>query len=118
MYEEKVEKFIKKWDWKDMGDWTVVSPEFKSFARGFKALMKAIWEIDNKSFKAWHFYTSWFIKVWDHYIYVSISDVRYFKDGWKTNVLYRTAKDTSDYTWGRNHDSSLVDLKKNIDELV
>jgi len=80
--------------------------------------MKEIGEVDNKSFKASHFYTSGFIKIWDKYVYVSISDVRYFKDGWKNDILYRTATDTQDYTGWSNHSSKLENLETNINELL
>ena len=38
----------------------------------------------------------------DQFIYVSISDVRYFKNQWFSNVLIRTMKHDKDWSGGMN----------------
>jgi len=56
--------------------------------------------IKDQAFNNGHFYFSGFIKtIHDQVFYISISDVRYFKEG---NILIRTAKDFKDYTGGSN----------------
>ena len=117
MYKVKAKKFIKDWNNKDLDTWQdqVI---FKKFNRQFINLMKTIWDVDNKSFKWWFYYSSWFITIWDKIVYVSISDVRHFNNEWITHVLYRTAKDLKDYTWWSNNYSSLENLEDNILQLI
>ena len=52
------------------------------------------------------------------FIYVSISDVRFFRNEWWTNVLYRTMKDEKDYTGGSNHYCAWEKLPGSISSLV
>jgi hypothetical protein len=57
--------------------------------------------IKDQSFNNGHFYFSGFIKtIHDQVFYISISDVRYFKEG---KILIRTAKNFKDYTGGSNN---------------
>jgi len=114
MFKAKAKKFINKWKWIKFEGNSTITPEFKSFVRWFRTLMKEIWEVDSKSFKAGHFDTSGFIKINDKYIYVSITDVRFNQNWWLNSVLYRTAKDNNDYTGGSNHYSDLEKLEENI----
>lgn len=44
------------------------------------------------------------------YIYVSIPDVRYFKNEWVHNVLIRTMSHAKDWTGGRNHRCGWADI--------
>ena len=62
--------------------------------------------IKDQSFSNGHFYFSGFIKtIHDQVFYISISDVRYFKEG---KILIRTAKDFKDYTGGSNNYISYI----------
>ena len=54
----------------------------------------------------------------NHYIYLSISDVRFFRNEWFTNVLIRTAKSEKDYTGGSNKYYSLPVLQFAIHKLL
>lgn len=37
------------------------------------------------------------------YVYISISDVRFWPDEWYSHVLYRTMRHATDWTGGMNH---------------
>lgn len=118
MYRQKAHDLIKKWDWHIFNWGSTVTPEFKSFARWFKSLMKTIWDVHKNSFKWNHFETSWFIQLWDEFVYIAISDVRHYQDKWQYTVLYRTATSPTDYTWWGNYYSNLIELKEKIHTLI
>lgn len=98
------------------------TPEYKSFETKYINYLKKIcelngWELTkaNKS----HFEFSAFIKNSDNkYVYFSISDVRYWQDGWYKSILIRTAKNDKDYTGGANHYTDLENLSNSIKTLL
>ena len=51
----------------------------------------------------------------EQYIYISISDVRFFKNEWFGHILIRTAKNEKDYTGGQNRYCGLPTLPVAID---
>lgn len=52
------------------------------------------------------------------YIYIAIRDIRYFKDIWWDNVLYRTMSHEKDYVGGFNHFCKWPELEYKIKELL
>ena len=110
-----------QWRWTTFESSTWLTEQYAEFNKWFKRVMKSIaknlwWTIT--WFKPNHFCTSWFITVWDKYVYISISDVRYFKDAWCDNVLIRTAKSVTDYTWWGNNYSELKNLRATAEKLL
>ena len=67
-----------------------------------------------------HYCFSAFIKggTENKYVYVSISDVRYFNNDWYNHILIRTAKNEVDYKGGFNHFTTLEKLEGKICELL
>ncbi len=66
-----------------------------------------------------HYYFSAFIKNRENkFIYLSISDVRFFQNEWFNRVLIRTAKNEKDYTGGSNQYYSLPVLQFAIHQLL
>lgn len=53
----------------------------------------------------------------DKFIFVSIPDVRFFKNQWYINVLYRTMKHEKDWTGGCNHHCQWNDIGKFISKI-
>ncbi len=109
-----------QWKWTTFESSTWLTEEYATFNRWFKRVMKSIatnlwWTIT--WFKPNHFDTSWFITVGDKHIYISISDVRHFKDEWLNHILYRTAKHTKDWTGWSNNYSELKNLRANLKKL-
>ena len=116
---------MKKWLNYEFESSTVQTPEFKTFARSFKtALNKQLKEKSKLavivSYNIGHFYVSGFIREYpdtDKYVYFSISDVRYSKNDWYKHILYRTAKDTKDFTGGNNNYTSFDNFAENVVKL-
>ena len=98
-----------------------LTPEFASFAKEYKKeLAKQLPE--NCEIVAWnrgHFDISCFIKnnATGKFLYLSTSDVRYFRNAWYENILIRTAKHEKDYTGGRNDSTDWKGLKRNMERL-
>ena len=67
-----------------------------------------------------HYCFSAFIKggTENKYVYISISDVRYFNNDWYNHILVRTAKNEVDYKGGFNHYTTLNKLEYKICELL
>ena len=67
-----------------------------------------------------HYCFSAFIKggTENKYVYISISDVRYFNNDWYNHILVRTAKNEVDYKGGFNHYTTLEKLEGKICELL
>jgi len=95
----------------------ITSPEYRSFERKFKNYIEKVM-IDNGGelvkFNPNHYEFSCFVKRNNKYLYISISDVRYFKNSWYNNILIRTANNEKDYSGGRNDYTSLQCLDKKI----
>lgn len=52
------------------------------------------------------------------FVYISISDVRFFPDEWYSHMLYRTMKHETDWTGGQNHYCCWDDLSTALEGLV
>ena len=97
--------------------------DYKIFERKYINYLKAIcnnnnWRLVkvNKN----HYWFSAFIKggTENNYVYISISDVRYFNNDWYNHILIRTAKNETDYKSGFNHYTTLDKLEGKICELL
>lgn len=102
----------------DAGAYT--SESYRKFERTYRNFLNRMcknngWEL--VSFSGNHYEFSCFIKNGDHYIYLSISDVRYFNGNWYKNILFRSAKGPKDYTGGSNRYTELSNLEYAIKQL-
>jgi len=61
-----------------------------------------------------HYQFSTFFKLDNKYIYLSISDVRYFQNEWYNHILFRTSLTEYDYTGGQNFYTNLPNLKHSL----
>lgn len=52
------------------------------------------------------------------FVYISISDIRYWQDEWATSILIRTMKDENDYHGGPNHFTNISRLKEDVINLM
>lgn len=64
-----------------------------------------------------HYCFSVFIKNDGMYVYLSVSDVRFFSSDWYEHILVRTAKSAKDYTGGCNQYVNIDDLVARIKTL-
>ena len=98
------------------------TPDYLEFQSKYLRYLKKIFNENNyeilKTMRN-HYEFSLFLKTDNNtVVYLSISDVRYFKNEWFNHILIRTAKDESDYRGNENHYSNLPDLIENIKNLT
>lgn len=94
--------------------------DYKEFERKYINYLKKMcqsygWELVKP--RKGHYELSAFIKKQDQYVYLSISDVRFFLNEWYNHILVRTAKNDSDYHGGRNNYTTLSYLPVAIHQL-
>lgn len=90
---------------------TVVSQKLN---RKFKAFLKSQFPgAELIGFSGGYCQSSGFIKLDNKYVYVSLSDLRYWKN-WANDVLIRTADSEKDYRGHANHRTTISDLQKDV----
>ena len=97
------------------------SPEYESFQSKYRNFLKKICNENNfelVSFNKNHYCFSAFIKGNDKYVYLSISDVRYFSKDWYSNILIRTASNERDFRGGINNYTTLEYLESKIKNML
>ena len=97
--------------------------DYKVFQTKYINYLKAIcrnnrWKLVNIGKN--HYCFSAFIKggTENKYVYISISDVRYFSNEWYKHILIRTAKNEVDYHGGFNQYASLESLEWKVAKLL
>lgn len=94
--------------------------DFKSFNTKFKnAVRKQLPEgYEIHRWNCNHYYCSAVIQNPEgKYIYLSVSDVRYFHNEWFSNILIRTMSHDKDWTGGPNRYTTLFTLGRDIAKL-
>ena len=96
---------------------SVKTKEFISFSKMFRSKIKKeanLKELEIINWSNGHFYCSAFLKnkETEKFVYLSISDVRHFKNDWYDNILVRTAKNEKDYTGGSNRTATINNIGK------
>lgn len=116
----KVKEFLAKWYDKEIEDWGgETSPEYKNFQTNYRSVIKDFCKnigMELYSFSKNHYDFSAVIKSnsSNQFYYISISDVRYWKNEWANNILYRTMEHEKDWTGGSNRYSTLENLPENL----
>lgn len=97
--------------------------DYKTFQTKYINYLKSICNVNN-----WrlvnvcknHYCFSAFIKggTENKYVYLSISDVRYFSNDWYKHILIRTAQTETDYRGVFNNYTTLKNLEGKITELL
>ena len=97
--------------------------DYKAFQTKYINYLKTIcrnnlWKLVNVGKN--HYCFSAFIKggTENKYVYLSISDVRYFSNEWYKHILIRTAKNEVDYHGGFNQYASLESLEWKVAKLL
>jgi len=65
-----------------------------------------------------HYEFSAFIMYENKYVYLSISDVRFFKNDWHNDILVRTANGERDFRGGENRRAMLPHLQSAVKRLL
>lgn len=97
--------------------------DYKSFQTKYINYLKSMcmennWQLINATKN--HYCFSAFIKggIENKYVYISISDVRYFTNEWYNHILVRTAKNEVDYKGGFNNFVTLENLESKVASLL
>ena len=103
-------------------DWSsVVSDDYKSFQTKYRNFLKKLCKENNYElvqFNPNHYEFSCFIKGNNKFVYISISDVRYFKNEWFNHILIRSAQNEKDYHGGINQHTYLPYLETKIQSML
>lgn len=119
----KVQEFLEKWyDKKIEDDGVYTSEEYKKFQSEYRSVLKEIGKIIGfslHSFSKNHYEFSAVMqsKLTQQFYYISISDVRCWKNEWANKILYRTMQHDKDWTGGTNRYSTLEELSKHLSQL-
>ncbi len=107
------------WDY-TFSSGVVAGDDFKSFNTKFKnAIKKALpagyvihdWHKN-------HYECSWVVKTpSNHFIYSSVSDVRFFPNEWATDILIRTMKHDKDWSGGHNQRTSIFSYAADLERI-
>jgi hypothetical protein len=99
------------------------SDAFAQFIRDTRSDLKRMlkgtgWELKT-GWKGNWFTTSGFLynESLDRWVYISISDVRYWQDSWFERLLIRTAEHEKDYTGGRNQYCNFYDIPEQLERM-
>lgn len=116
----QVKEFLNTWFDREIEDWGgTTSQEYKNFQRNYRSVLKEIGkniDFELHSFNKNHYDFSAVMKsnMTNQFYYLSISDVRYWKNEWANNILYRTMEHEKDWTGGSNRYSTLENLSENL----
>ena|SRR5690554_4637825 len=114
--------FMEKWLGVQFESSSVLTKQFSSFARQFRTELIKKTKEDFKllDFNREHFYCSGFMQHIESgkIVYFSISDTRHWQDEWYNNILIRIARDTRDFTGGRNNHTSFNKINEDMVKLV
>lgn len=107
---------------RDIEDWgSVVSDDYKSFQTKYRNFLKKLCKENGYElvrFNPNHYCFTCFVKGNDKFVYISISDVRYFNKEWFNHILIRNAQHEKDYTGGFNQYTSLPCLETKIQSML
>ena len=99
----------------------ITSPDYKEFEKTYRKHLRSVAKsVDGElvKFMPQHYEFSCFVKRNNKFVYISISDVRYFRNEWQDNILIRTAQNESDYHGGSNNYATLKNINEKIKALT
>lgn len=113
----KEKELLRKWSNMSYYDWGI--DEYSDFKRNYKSVLREISKrigFELHSFRNIFYSFSAVMKsnTTNQFYYISISDVRFFKDEWAKEILYRTMENEHDSTGGKNRYSTLENLAENL----
>lgn len=89
----------------------------QKLSRKFKAFLKSQFKDYNIYSFSGYCESSGFIEKDGKFIYISISDLRYWKN-WSEDVLIRVADSERDFRGHRNHRTTINNLKQDVEKLI
>ena len=96
--------------------------DYKTFQTKYINYLRSLcklhgWELVNVG-RNHYCFTAFIRNEENKYIYLSISDVRYFNNEWYYHILIRTAKHERDYRGGSNSYACLTTLSESVQRLL
>ena len=117
----KIEE-LKKYLTHEFSSGSYIGTDYKTFQTKYINYLKAMckanhWQLVNIGRN--HYCFSAFIQSSQNkFVYISISDVRYFSNEWYNHILIRTAKNEVDYRGGFNNYTTLEHLELKAAQLL
>lgn len=118
----KAECLVKKWSPHHFSTGGYPGEDYKKFQREARAALKELADAAGYTLHRFlpnHYQFSAILQEHETgaYAYVSISDVRFFRNAWATNILYRQMRDEYDWHGGANHYCTLTGLSTALQSL-
>ncbi len=98
----------------------ITGDDYKSFQMKYKSFIKKNLP-EGYTIAKWlpsHYEFTCVIEKDGKYVYMSISDVRFWQNEWFTNILVRTMKSNTDWTGGHNQYASIFNLFDKIQKVM
>lgn len=118
----KAERLVKKWSSHHFSTGVYPGEDYKKFQKEARTALKEL--ADAAGYILYRFLPNNYqfsAILQEHetgaYAYVSISDVRFFRNEWATNILYRQMRDEYDWHGGANHYCTLTGLSTALQSL-
>ena len=113
--DKKIESFISKWESHTFSNGSYPGEDYLDFQKEYRRLLQNI--VGNagskiKTFSKNHYYFSAVLEDNETgaLTHIAISDVRFFRNKWHENILYRRMSHAKDWTGGRNNYTTLGNL--------
>lgn len=94
------------------------SPDYKEFESKYIRYLKRLCKKNEWTFiqanKNHYLFSAVILRNDGQHVYISISDVRYFRNSWHNNILVRTMAHAKDWHGGANYHYSLDELENGI----
>ena len=117
----KMERLVRDFGTHEFSSGSTAGKDYRSFQTKYKNMLKEIiGQIGGEliKFNKNHYCFSAFVKRGSRYAYLSVSDVRFFPNAWKRNILVRTAKNEKDFSGGSNNYTSLEQLGGKLNKIL
>lgn len=117
----KIERLIKNYSNLTFSSGSETGADYKTFEKKYKSILKDIADNIGASlirFSKNHYTFSAFMERDGRLAYISISDVRYFNNEWKDNILVRSAENERDFSGGINGYTTLEKLEDRLDNIL
>jgi len=111
---KELENF-KRWTFSSGGE---TGFDFKVFAKVYRRWLKeTIRPYEIAKFRVNHYYLYAFLTDGKRFVYLSIPDVRFFKNGWANDILIRKAANIEDYKGDGNYFTTIENLRNDLEKL-
>jgi len=121
---EELPKELQPWWNHEFSSGGTTGPDYKKFENAYARFLRKILPGYKVEMNRNHYEFSAVIKkpgngvVRDKFVYLSISDVRFFPHRWANNILVRTMEHAKDWIGGTNTYCTVNGIAERVDELM